>query len=52
LLDRPAPNPGNLGFSLWMVYLCWFLGLLLLYPICRWFAEVKRRRKDWWLSYL
>jgi uncharacterized membrane protein len=52
LLDRPAPNPGNLGFSLWVVYAFWFLGLVLLYPLCRWFAEVKRRRKDWWLSYL
>ncbi|MGE0127893.1 MAG: DUF1624 domain-containing protein [Blastocatellales bacterium] len=52
LLDRPAPNPGNLGFSLWVVYAFWFLGLLLLYPLCKWFAEVKRRRKDWWLSYL
>lgn len=52
LLDRPIPNPGNLGFSLWVVYLCWVLGLLLLYPLCRWFADVKRRRKDWWLSYL
>lgn len=52
LLDRPSPNPGNLGFSLWVVYLCWLLGLLLLYPVCRWFAEVKRRRRNWWLSYL
>jgi len=51
-LNRPSPNPGNLGFSLWMTYACWFLGLLLLFPLCRWFAEVKRRRKDWWLSYL
>jgi uncharacterized membrane protein len=51
-LDRPSPNPGNLGFSLWVVYVFWILGLLLLYPLCRWFAEVKRRRKDWWLSYL
>jgi uncharacterized membrane protein len=51
-LDRPSPNPGNLGFSLWVVYVFWFLGLLLLYPLCRWFAEVKRRRRDWWLSYL
>jgi uncharacterized membrane protein len=51
-LDRPSPNPGNLGFSLWVVYVCWFLGLLLLYPLCRWFADVKRRRRDWWLSYL
>lgn len=52
LLDQPRPNPGNLGFSLWIVYLCWLIGLVLLYPICRWFAEVKRRRRDWWLSYL
>jgi uncharacterized membrane protein len=51
-MDQPRPNPGNLGFSLWMVYVFWFLGLLLLYPLCRWFAEVKRRRRDWRLSYL
>lgn len=52
LFDKPSPNPGNLGFSLWVVYLFWFVGLLLLYPLCRWFAAVKRRRNDWWLSYL
>jgi uncharacterized membrane protein len=52
ILNRPSPNPGNLGFSLWMVYVLWLLGLLLLYPLCRWFAELKRRRRDWWLSYL
>ncbi len=22
LIDRPSPNPGNLGFSLWVVYAC------------------------------
>lgn len=51
-LDQPRPNPGNLGFSLWMVYALWLAGLVLLYPLCRWFAEVKRLRRDWWLSYL
>src|SRR5262249_29857703 len=51
-LNRPSPNPGNLGFLLWVAYVCWFLGLLLLYPLCRWFADVKRRHKDWRLSYL
>lgn len=52
LFDQPQSNPGNLGFSLAMVYLFWFIELLLLYPACRWFAELKRRRRDWWLRYL
>ena len=52
MFDQPRPNPGNLGFSLGMVYALWVLGLALLYPACRWFAELKRRRNDWWLSYL
>jgi len=45
------PPRGN-GFSIVVVYLCWIGGVLLLYPLCRWFAGVKARRKDWWLSYL
>lgn len=52
MLHRPSPNPGNLGFSLWVVYLFWIVGVCLLYPLCRWFAGVKQRRRDWWLSYL
>ena len=40
------------GFNLGVVYLCWVGGVLLLYPLCRWFAGVKQRRKHWWLSYL
>jgi uncharacterized membrane protein len=52
MLEQPRPNPGNLGFSLWVVYVFWFIGLLLLYPLCRWFAAVKQRRRAWWLSYL
>lgn len=45
------PQPG-IGFSLGIVYLSWIAGVLLLYPLCRWFAGVKQRRRDWWLSYL
>jgi hypothetical protein len=26
--------------------------ILVLYPLCRWVADVKARRRDWWLSYL
>jgi uncharacterized membrane protein len=45
------PEPG-IGFNLGIVYLAWIAGILLLYPLCRWFAGVKQRRRDWWLSYL
>ena len=45
------PPKGN-GFSLVVVYLSWITGVLLLYPLCKWFAGVKARRRDWWLSYL
>jgi len=45
------PPRGN-GFSIVVVYLSWIGGVLLLYPLCKWFAGVKARRKDWWLSYL
>jgi uncharacterized membrane protein len=40
------------GFSLPLVYLVWLAVLALLYPLSRWFEGVKRRRRDWWLSYL
>ncbi len=44
--------PANFGFGLGVTYAAWIAGTLLLYPLCRWFAGVKARRKDWWLSYL
>ena len=42
----------DVGLPLWMAYLDWITTLLLLYPCCRWWAGVKARRRDWWLSYL
>jgi uncharacterized membrane protein len=44
--------PTTWGVSLPAVYVAWLLVLVTLYPACRWFAGVKRRRRDWWLSYL
>lgn len=34
------------------VYAGWFAVIVIIYPLCRWWADVKRRRRDWWLSYL
>jgi uncharacterized membrane protein len=52
-IDKFAgPPPSGVGFRLWVVYVCWAVGVLLLYPLCKWFAGIKARRRDWWLSYL
>ena len=59
-LFTPAPSmggaanvyPADYGYSLGTVYLLWILVVVLLYPACLWFARLKERRKDWWLSYL
>lgn len=44
--------PKDAGFPLWTTYLAWLVGVAALYPLCRWFAGVKSRRRDWWISYL
>jgi uncharacterized membrane protein len=48
----PPGHAGSPGFPLWAAYVAWLLALLLLYPICRWFARKKAESKSWWLSYL
>lgn len=50
-IGQAGPPPG-VGFNLAVVYACWIAGVLLLYPLCKWYAGVKARRRDWWLSYL
>jgi uncharacterized membrane protein len=52
LSDDFMQVPPQWGFGLPVVYLAWVLVVATLYPACRWFAAVKRRRDDWWLSYL
>jgi hypothetical protein len=54
-LARRGQPPGrlsSLGFSLPGVYAIWVGVVITLFPLCRWYAALKQRRKDWWLSYL
>jgi len=45
--------PPDFGYSLPVVYLVWATVILAAYPLCRWYADLKQRRRDlWWLSYL
>ncbi len=43
--------PPDFGWDLWVAYAVWITIVVALYPLCRWFAGVKERRRDWWLSY-
>ncbi len=55
LFTTPGPGfnpPPEAGFDLWVVYAAWVIGAIMLYPLCRWYAGVKARRTDWWLSYM
>jgi uncharacterized membrane protein len=47
----PTAAPPGWGYSLPVVYLVWAIVVLALYPLCRWFAGVRQRRSDAWLSY-
>jgi len=46
------PQPPDMGGPLWLTHASWLAATILLYFPCRWFAGVKARRRDWWLSYL
>ncbi len=51
-LDQfPVTPPPGWGYSLPIVYLLWASVVLALFPLCRWFAALRQRRSDWWLSY-
>jgi uncharacterized membrane protein len=52
-IDRyPVTQPAGWPAPLPIIWLIWLLVVTLLYPLCRWYAGVKRRRSDWWLSYV
>jgi uncharacterized membrane protein len=46
------PPPDGYTWSLPLLYLVWAIAVAILYVASRWFAELKARRSDWWLSYV
>jgi uncharacterized membrane protein len=49
---KPLELPEGYGFGLPGVYFAWIGVVLLLYPVCKWYANVKRRSRNILLSYL
>lgn len=47
----PFTTPPGWGYALPVVYFVWAVVVVALYPLCHWFAGVRRRRSEWWLSY-
>ena len=47
----PGSRPAT-GLALPASMRCGWWCVVALYPLCRWFAALKQRRNDWWLSYL
>ena len=45
-------KPDGYGLGLAGIYTVWVAVVILLYPLCRWFAAIKGRRTEWWWSYL
>jgi uncharacterized membrane protein len=45
-------KPATYGMDLAGIYAVWLAVVVSLYPLCRWFAGIKRRRTEWWWSYL
>jgi uncharacterized membrane protein len=52
LAHYPFTPPPGWGYSLPVVYLVWTAVVAATFPLCRWFAALKRRRREAWLSYL
>ncbi len=48
----PVAKPPGWGYSLPIVYLIWIFVVVALYPLCQWYAALKQRSSNPWLSYL
>lgn len=53
LFDNSDPSiwPNEFGYGLFGVYIAWLLAVVIMYPLSKWFYELKKKRKYKWLSY-
>jgi uncharacterized membrane protein len=52
LAHYPFTTPPGWDLPLTIVYGIWIVVVAALYPVCRWFGALKRRRRDAWLQFL
>jgi len=50
-MGNPEP-PDGYTWSLPLLCVVWAIAIVILYAACRWFAEVKAKRQDWFLKYI
>ena len=50
-MGSPRP-PAGYTWSLGLLYLVWLIVVIILYFACRWYADLKARRKSPWMAYL
>jgi len=53
--NHPMGNPSapdGYTWNLGLLYAVWAVAIIILYFACRWFADFKARRTEWWLRYL
>jgi uncharacterized membrane protein len=52
LANFPITQPPGWGLTLPLVYFLWAIVVVAMYPLCRWYAALKQRSNNPWLSYL
>ena len=46
------PPPDGYTWSLGLLYLVWIIAIVLLWPVCQWYARRKATRRSPWMSYI
>jgi hypothetical protein len=49
--DGPPRKPEGYGLSLPGIYAVWIAAVVMLWPLCRWYAALKARSRHSWPSY-